>query len=211
MDEKQIWQKIHDSYSKQDWVTKPSLFAEAVVQHFPTKGRLLEIGGGLGQDSKYFGQKGYEVVFSDISEEAVAKANDSFDKEISIQTRTLDVSKPLPFEDESFDIVYSHLSIHYFDKATTQKIFDEVNRVLKKGGIFAALLNSTTDPEYGTGKEIEENYFNINNLPKRFFDIKSLDKFTLEFESLIKDDKGESYKDRNKGVSGLIRYVGRKK
>ena len=73
MDEKQIWQKIHDSYSKQDWVTKPSLFAESVIQYFPSVGNLLEIGGGLGQDSKYFANRGYKVVFTDISEEELLK------------------------------------------------------------------------------------------------------------------------------------------
>jgi hypothetical protein len=61
MNEKKIWSKIHDSYSAQDWINKPSLFAQSVSQYFPRTGSLLEIGGGLGQDSKYFKELGYDV------------------------------------------------------------------------------------------------------------------------------------------------------
>jgi len=203
MNEKKIWSKIHDSYSAQDWIHKPSLFAQSVSQYFPRTGSLLEIGGGLGQDSKYFKELGYDVLLTDISEEAISKS-------AMVKTQVVDVSKPLPFDDESFDIVYAHLSLHYFDKETTNKVFTEIRRVLKKGGVLAALFNSHSDPEYGTGEKIEEDYFNINSLPKRFFDVKSVLEFGERFTVVLVDDKGESYKDNVKGIKNLIRFVGKK-
>lgn len=61
----------------------------------------------------------------------------------------LDVSKPLPFEENTFDVIYAHLSLHYFSKEQTNAILSEIQRVIKRGGIFATLLNTKMDPEYG--------------------------------------------------------------
>ncbi len=44
-----IWKDLHANYQAQDWVDKPSLFAETAVQYFPKTGRILELGAGHGQ------------------------------------------------------------------------------------------------------------------------------------------------------------------
>lgn len=51
-----------------------------------------------------------------------------------------DMTKDLPFEDEAFDIVFHPVSNCYVEDV--QPIFNEVYRVLKKGGIFLAGLNN---------------------------------------------------------------------
>ena len=51
-----------------------------------------------------------------------------------------DMSKKLPFNDETFDIVFHPVSNCYVEDV--QHIFNEVYRVLKKGGIFLAGLNN---------------------------------------------------------------------
>lgn len=45
-----------------------------------------------------------------------------------------DMTKRLPFDDESFDIIFHPVSNCYIDKV--EPIFHECYRVLKKGGIF---------------------------------------------------------------------------
>jgi ubiquinone/menaquinone biosynthesis C-methylase UbiE len=42
---------------------------------------------------------------------------------------------PLPFEDSSFDLVYSSHVLEHFLKADTQNVLNEWSRVLKPGGI----------------------------------------------------------------------------
>lgn len=51
-----------------------------------------------------------------------------------------DMTKILPFEDESFDIVFHPVSNCYVEDV--YHVFNEVYRVLKKGGIFLAGLNN---------------------------------------------------------------------
>lgn len=57
-----VWKELHSSYQEQDWIKKPSLFAETVIQYFPKSGKILELGAGHGQDTVFFTKQGYEVV-----------------------------------------------------------------------------------------------------------------------------------------------------
>lgn len=209
---KNTWSKIHSYYEKQDWINRPSLFAKEVINYFPQSGKVLDLGAGQGQDSRYFAKKGHEVVSTDMSDSALAINQEKITDEIKdkISVRKLDLSKNFPYPDESFDILYAHLSLHYFDRETTMKIFNEIERVLKKGGTLAFLVNSTNDPEYGTGLTIEDDFFEVDNTQKRYFSVQTVKDFTSDFETILLDDSGETYKDRVKGVHNLIRFVGRK-
>jgi len=194
------WNTKHRKYIDQDWITKPTIFATVAIKYFPKTGSLLELGSGQGQDSKYFTELGYKVLATDFSDYALSKIP-------NIKTQVVDLSLPLPFSSNSFDIVYSHLALHYFDKKRTQELFDEIFNFLKPGGIFATLTNTIEDREISTGTKIEDEYYQIGDIQKRFFSIDSMRKFTSKFETLLLDNHGETHKDE---IKTLIRYIGKK-
>lgn len=198
-----FWVKLHKLYSDKDWISKPSLFAETVKGYLPATGKLLDLGAGLGQDSSYFTDLNYEVVSTDLDITHLTELSDG-----KFRVEMIDLRDLLPYADGSFDIVYAHLSLHYFDENTTKQIFDEIYRVLKIGGVFAFFTNSTDDPEYNTGKKLEENYFEIDGVAKRYLDVETAGAFAHRFKPLLLDNNGETYKDRAKGIHNLIRYVG---
>lgn len=206
MDENR-WINKHHDYSQQNWITKPSIFAQQVTQYFPKSGRILELGSGHGQDGIYFAAQGFDVVSTDLE---VTSLNKNVSNIKNITVSQLDLRDPLPYNAESFDIVYAHLSLHYFNKQTTKRIFEDIHKVLKPNGVLAFLVNSTDDPEYDTGGKIEENYFEIDGAQKRFFDTKSAESFAGKFSVIVADNKGETYKDAAKGVHNLIRFIGGK-
>ncbi len=212
MENQNIWDKQHEKYAQSDWIGKPSLFAEWAKGYFPKQGAILELGCGQGQDSRYFAGLAYSVTALDSSEKGIAYAKEKTPEDLAgqIKFKVADISQPLDFSDISFEIVYSHLALHYFDTNTTEKLFSEIYRVLKKSGILAFLVNSTSDPEYGTGKKIEDDYFEIKGIKKRFFDTESVKQFARNFESIVLDDRGETYKDRAISTDQLIRYIGKK-
>ena len=146
------WDQLHANYSTQSWIDTPNIFAEEVLEYLPKDGTMLLLGDGLGQDGRFFATKGYRVVSTDISDRAI-EANGEKAKLAQLpnyEVKRLDLLEPFPFDDASFDIVYAHLSIHYFDEKTTSRIFHEMKRVLKKGGILAIFTNSVSDPEFNT-------------------------------------------------------------
>ena len=199
------WAKLHELYSGKDWITKPNMFAKVVRDFLPEHGIVLDLGAGLGQDSAYFAELGYKVIATDLNTDKLASL-----AEEKFITQAVDLRESLPFADEAFDVVYAHLSLHYFDKATTEAIFKEIYRVLKPGGVLAFFTNSTDDPEYNTGKEIEADYFEVDGTPKRYLNVKTAKQFAHAFKSLLADNKGETYKDAEKGIHNLIRFIGKK-
>ena len=208
-----FWNELHDRYANTDWINQPSLFAQWVVQYFPQQGNILELGAGSGQDSRFFASKGYHVVSTDLSDRGLHYNQQKIPQELQLKVtiQQLNLENLFPLADESFDIVYSHLAIHYFDNKIIRQIFDEIYRVLKPGGIVALFTNSTSDPEYNTGEKLEEDYFLLNSqVKKRFFSPQSIQKFGKKFEVIVADNEGETYKDRRIGVEHLIRFVGRK-
>jgi SAM-dependent methyltransferase len=129
----------------------------------------------------------------------------------AVEFEELDLRKPFRYEDGTFDIVYSHLALHYFSAEETVRAFDEIYRVLKPGGVLAFLVNSVNDPEYNTGIKLEDDYFETEGTQKRYFSKKTARQFAKKFEIILCDEEGESYKDAAKGVHGLVRFVGVKK
>jgi SAM-dependent methyltransferase len=209
MDLIQYWKEKHLKYSGQDWIDKPSIFAKYVVDYFPKNGKLLELGAGQGQDSRFFAEKGFMVTSTDFSKEAVDIAKLKTKSSINLEYKLLDIRDHFPFGNQSFDIVYSHMSIHYFNNEMTEHVFDEIHRVLRKNGILALLLNSLTDPEIKNSKLISEDLYETpSGLIKRFFSEKSVQKFTgKKFKTIILDSEGETFKDETKT---LVRYIGKK-
>ena len=203
------WSKLHKKYDEKDWSKLPSIFATEAIEYFPPHGSLLDLGTGVGQDSVYFAKKGYDVTATDLFTETVNKTVSLAPTEVAehIRTRVVDLRKPLEFDDESFDIIYAHLSLHYFDQKTTAQVFDEIYRILKNGGVFAFFTNSTTDPEYGTGVKIEPDYFMIEEVAKRYFSIESLTPYLRKFFIKLLDAEGETYKDKVVDVHNLIRAI----
>lgn len=209
---KEFWDKKLKKYSVEDWANKPSIFAEWAIQYFSKNGKILELGAGIGQDSIFFAKNGYEVVATDFSETGLESIKNKISNALQekIFASRFDLTEKFPFEEKMFDIVYAHLSLHLFDKNTTEQIFLEIHRVLKAGGVFAILVNSVNDPEYNIEKEIESGLIDNNGFLKRFFSKESLKYFIGNFEIIVLDDKGETYKDNEKGVYNLIRFIGRK-
>lgn len=210
---KQYWDEALKRYAAKSWVDKPTIFAEQITSYFPKRGKLLELAAGQGQDSRYFARLGYQVTATDLVDTGLNEASQKAKKEnLKIDFQVVDLAGPLPFPDAAFDIVYSHLGLHYLNKADTEKMFQEIHRVLKPGGVLAALFNTVDDPEINSSEfeKIEDNYYReaAFDFKKRYFSVDETKYFISGlFEPLLLDNKGETYKDE---IKTLIRLVGRK-
>src|SRR6185369_5508300 len=103
------------------------------------KSTLLELGGGQGRDTFFFGRNGLHVTMLDYSQVAVetvaAKAQASGLAKL-VSAMRHDVRKPLPFDDESFDAAFSHmLYCMPITNAEVERLSQEILRVLKPGGL----------------------------------------------------------------------------
>ena len=100
--------------------------------------RILDIGAGDGTNLLFLSKRGFEAFGLELSGEGVKKAQNAAqheDSKITIVQR--DMFKPLPYDDEFFDAVYSYQALNHGTLKQILELFKEINRVLRVGGIFS--------------------------------------------------------------------------
>ena len=100
-DPKEYWDGAHEKYATAEWINKPTMFVEWVLQYLPAQGEILDAGCGQGQDSRFFAEKGYQVKGIDFAAEGIEKAIEKSPPELAehLHFQNADLSQPLPFED----------------------------------------------------------------------------------------------------------------
>lgn len=158
------------AYWNNQWLDEkldpPSSFAKRalpLIQKLKLK-TVLDLGCGNGRDALYFTRHGLHVMALDISESGIKSLQSKNDTITCIQG---DIStytgKP-----NSFDVIFAHLSIQYFNDATTSKIFSRLHSMLNKGGLLFVKCKSTDDPLFGKGEKVEENVYVYDHM-RHFF------------------------------------------
>lgn len=100
------------------------LLVEAATDLMP--GRALDLACGGGRNAVWLAQRGWDVIALDGSSEAIGILRES-DARVDARVFDLETGAPLPFEDESFDLVAILFYLH-------RPLFAEAKRVLRRGG-----------------------------------------------------------------------------
>ena len=172
---KDYWDETHKTYSMgkityDNWLDD----YKEVLDNCKTE--VLDLGCGAGNDTLYLTERGFKVIACDYSEVALNHLKEQLK---DVKTMQLDISQPLPFKENTFDLIIADLSLHYFDKKTTIEIMKEIRRILKPNGHLLARVNSIADKNFGAGngQKIEDNYYYVEGYNKRFFSIEDAKKF----------------------------------
>jgi len=75
--------------------------------------------------------------------------------------------KSIPFIDSCFDAVICVWTIYHQKLKEIQETISEIQRVLKKNGLFLANFHSKRSSKYGKGIKVEENTFMQENGPEK--------------------------------------------
>ncbi len=152
--------------AEEHWIGRVLVDAEARVA---LAGQVLELGCGLGWDTRWLVQAGGQITAVDGSAVALERLAAALPGPDYVHHR---LPAPLPFPDAAFDAVVAGLSLHYFPWRDTLAIMQEVHRVLRPGGLLMLAVNASGDAEfgYGRGVEIEPGLFAFDGHLKRFFD-----------------------------------------
>lgn len=146
-------------------------------------GQVAELGCGQGHDAVAFAAAGLGVTALDFSPVAVEQVRERAGRlGVPVLVVRHDLSEPLPFEERSLDGVYAHLSLHYFDDATTRRVFAGIARVLAPGGVLVFSVKSTDDPCHGEGEPVGPRMFRVDGKVRHFFDREYLDGLLGEWE-----------------------------
>ena len=97
--------------------------------------KVLGLASGGGQQMPIFAALGAKCTVLDYSDAQCESERMVAEREgYAIEILQADMTKPLPFEDETFDLIFHPVSNCYVEEV--EGIFRECYRVLKKGGVF---------------------------------------------------------------------------
>lgn len=93
--------------------------------------KMLDLGCGAGEAAVYFARQGADVCATDLSGGMLRVAAQLAERHGCRIDTVKSSAEELPFEDESFDIVYGANVLHHVDIPAT---LDQVRRILRPGG-----------------------------------------------------------------------------
>ncbi len=134
-----IWEEI---YSRQDsLLSYPDETLVRVIHRLlsPQKHRtILDYGYGSGSNMIHLINKGYDLSGVEVSESAQSNLRGRLQNlRLNADLRLITDGK-IPFAENNFDVVIAWLVLYYNDWNSFYKAMDEINRVLKPGGVFWA-------------------------------------------------------------------------
>jgi ubiquinone/menaquinone biosynthesis C-methylase UbiE len=131
----ELWQRLPESLSAPDW----RLRSEFLLAQARSGERALDLGSGEGDFTALLAQAGARVLGADVAEAALRRARA---RHPELDFRLAAIDQPLPFADNSFDLVWASEVIEHI--ADTARWLSEVRRVLVPGGRFLV-----TTPAHG--------------------------------------------------------------
>jgi len=177
-------------YSKNDYFgtgqTILANFAKDIIEKNSIK-NMLELGCGQGRDSVFFAKLGCNIVAVDISENAIKFVEKiKYDENLkNLQLITHDIQKPLNFQNSKFDMVYSNLSLQFFDLSQLSKIFSNIADIMLPDSFFLFSTKKAGDKYYNFGNKISDSAFESKGVTRFFFTKSELESLLENFFTII--------------------------
>lgn len=128
----------YDDETTDFWDRFPRTFLNKFIELSGNK--IIDVGSGPGRDGLLLKQAGKDIVCVDASEAMVKLSNDR-----GLQSVVADFSN-LPFENQSFDGVWSYTALLHISKKSVDNAIREISRILKSSGVFAlGLIEGDTE------------------------------------------------------------------
>ena len=156
------WTRCSTSYNE-TWATLTSETLPLLIKktNINADTSVLDIGCGAGNSTKKINETGADVIGIDFSEKMVEEANATYQ---NITFKQSDAEN-IPLENNSKDVVVSNFVVHHF--AEPEKVFKEINRVLKPKGKFAFAVWGANEEQSSLGAFFQafSNHHELSALP----------------------------------------------
>ena len=108
---------------------------------------ILELGCGVGNNSKLFAGEGFSYFGVDFSETAIAFAKEKYESDlVRFAVENLEL---IEFDNDSYDLIFDRAAVTHLESAKIKTLISKVSKALNSGGIYLGIdWFSTKHPEY---------------------------------------------------------------
>ncbi|HOA32904.1 MAG TPA: methyltransferase domain-containing protein, partial [Clostridia bacterium] len=155
---------------------------------------VLGLASGGGQQMPIFAALGAKCTVLDYSEKQLIKEKEVAEREnYEIKLVKADMTEPLPFEDESFDLIFHPVSNCYIEDVLP--VWKECYRVLKKGGILLAGLDNGINYVFDDEEKMLVHKLPFNPLKvKQLYEESLKNNWGIQFSHTIEEQIGGQLK-----------------
>ncbi|MFH1780210.1 MAG: class I SAM-dependent methyltransferase [Candidatus Micrarchaeota archaeon] len=186
------WDKAHP---------EPMPIAKTLASLVKKKGIVLDAGCGTGRHFALLSGKAIKVYGIDSSSKMIELAKRRASSLKKVEVLEGDFTK-LPFENDFFDFVFYFASLHHLKVGEQEEAFQEMHRVLKKGGMAFVTVWSKYQKRFkGVKKEALIGFDYYGRRAKRYYyffdedELKSLAvRAGLRVKEIFFEDNGEKTK-----------------
>ncbi|NLN72044.1 MAG: class I SAM-dependent methyltransferase [Thermoplasmatales archaeon] len=202
MDQRAHWDSIFGK-DENRFGTCPSGFCGFCCDMVRERGYsdILELGAGQGRDSCMLSAEGYRITAVDYSGVSCDQLRRRF-PELTVIHR--DIREGLDFEDDSFDVCYSHMLFTMdFKEEELRAAAKELSRVVRTDGLIMFSVRTKYDKCYGLGENLHEDVWEHNGFAVRYFSEDDLSAVTDGFGVL----RTVRFEEEGKDLFGVVLRV----
>lgn len=150
------------------WGMNPAKSALSTTELF-TKKRIRNIlipGIGYGRNAQPFLTAGMTITGIEISKTAIGLAYQHFGTAMTIYHGSV---TDMPFDDQQYEGIFCHALLHLLDKQQREKLIEDCYRQLTEGGIMVFTAITKSAQNYGKGRFISTDRYEIHKGAKIYF------------------------------------------
>lgn len=121
--------------------------------------KVLDLGCGAGNNSKFFAEKGFDLYGIDGSKTAIEICKQKFEQWKLSGTFTVGDFLNLPYKNNFFDLVIDRESLYANKFNDIKRAVDQIYSKLKSGGLVVSFIYNVSHQDKDLGREIEKNTY----------------------------------------------------
>lgn len=133
--------------------TTPSLAVKKLLDYFNSNGittgkRVIDLGCGMGRNTRYLAERGFQVTAVDFAQSALGKLEESINGEVyagNITIRQCSLADTLPFVDSSFDFAIDIVTTMTLMPDELKGFSNELKRILVPDGYYLTYVLADDD------------------------------------------------------------------
>ena len=129
-----------------------------LLEVFPKKSYLLEIGCGSGRDANFMINNNYKLLAVDASREMINEAK-IIHPSLENSLQVMSIPNELNFENHKFDGIYSIATLMHLQKDKVKNTIEKIHYILKEKGVFFFSVSIKRDDIDLNNKDINGRYF----------------------------------------------------